>query len=112
MDGRIPPLKGGAKMTIRYIKSGSKNMVMTLHETDTSITIYVGNRTIYCIDVQLLKKVNGELYDVGNLSKIRCIDDFEKGTDSIMIMKLVISYIHSNYPIVKTLRFTDLSVKE
>lgn len=118
MDGKIPPPKQGARVTRKLVTVGIKRMIMTIHETDNSITIYVGNPRIYCIDVQLLKMINGDLYDRGNLSKIRwdkvCSldDNFEKGTDSTMLLKLVISYIHSTYPMVKTLRFTDMSTKE
>jgi hypothetical protein len=118
MDGKIPPAKQGVRVTTKLVKSSTKRMIMTIHESDRSVTIYVGNATIYCIDVQILKKVNGEFYDVGNLSKIRwdkvcsLADDFQKGTDSIMLLKLVISYIHSNYPVVTSLRFTDMSTKE
>ena len=118
MDGKIPPAKQGARITIKRITVGIKRMIMTIHETDMSITIYVGNATVYCIDVQILKKINGELYDIGNLNKIRwdkvCSlnDDFKKGTDSILLLKLVISYIYLKYPSVKTMRFTDMSTKE
>jgi hypothetical protein len=43
MDGKIPPPKEGAKVTIRSISVGKKRMIMTIHETSGSITIYVGN---------------------------------------------------------------------
>lgn len=118
MDGVIPPAKNGAIISVKRISVGLKRMVMTIHETESSITIYIGNAKIYCVDVQLLKKVNGKFYDTGNLNKIRwdkvCSlnDDFKRGTDSVMLLKLVISYIHLKYPEVKHLRFTDLSTKE
>ena len=118
MDGKIPPPKEGAKVTIRSISVGKKRMIMTIHETSGSITIYVGNRTVYCIDVFLEKNLLGKILPLGNLSKLRwdkvCTldDDFEKGKDSVMLLKLVISFIHSNYPSVKEIIFTDLSSKE
>lgn len=118
MDGKIPPPKGDAAVTILPISIGSKKMIMTIHETDRSIKLYIGNKTVYCIDVLLEKAITGELYDTGYLSKIRwdkvCSldNEFEKGKDSVMLVKLIISYINSNYPSVKKLRFTDLSTKE
>jgi hypothetical protein len=118
MDGKIPPPKEDAKVSVISINVGSKKMIMTIHETVRSITIYVGNKTVYCIDVMLEKAITGELYDTGYLSKIRwdkvCTldNDFEKGNDSIMLVKLILSYINSHYPSVKSLRFTDLSTKE
>lgn len=118
MEGKIPIPKLNTDIKRYNISVGDKNMIMTIHQTETSITFYCGNRTVYCIDIQLLKKANGQLYDTGNLTKIRwdrvCSlnDDFRKGTDSIMLLKLLIQYIHNNYSTVVTLRFTDFSTKQ
>ena len=116
-EGIIPKPKASQQVYTKYVTVRNKKMIMTFHESDTSITIYIGNSRIYCIDVQLLKKVNGEFYDQGHLTKIRwdrvCSlnDNFEKGTDSVMILKLILTYIFNTYPI-KSMTFTDLSTKE
>ena len=55
------------------------------------------------IEVTLLKTINGELYDIGDIRII--------GNASVPLIQSVISYIHSKYP-VTTLRFKDTCVKD
>jgi len=82
----------------RSINYGDESTVLTIHETDTSISIYVGDKNL--IDAKLLKTVNGELYEVGYLSKIGVCED--------SLIKVLLSYIHSNYA-VEALRFSDMT---
>jgi hypothetical protein len=93
------PAAANAKVARYSLKYNEKDMTMTIHETDMSITIYVGNDSLYCIDAKILKKVNGELYEVGYLTKIGGCEDY---------IKVVLSYIHSNYP-VGAVSFSDMS---
>jgi hypothetical protein len=97
-------------------KLRKKIMIITIFECETSITLNIGNSEIYCIDCTILKNNTG-IYDTGILTKARwdidCSigDPFEKGDDSIIIIKLLLTYIKDKYPSVKQLLFTDMSTK-
>lgn len=103
--------------TIRN-KIKTKTMIITTFETENSITIYIGSSEIYCIDCQLLKSTITGIYETGLLTKARWDTDcsldepFGKGSDSIIMIKLLLSYINNKYPNVKQVYFTDLSTKE
>lgn len=116
-DGLIPEQRRMGYPPIRkLIQVGNKKLVLTIHETDYSMTFYIGSRNIYCMDVQIIKKDSG--FDrVGAFHKIRydieCSvnGDFERSRDTNMILRLIITYIYRNYPEVKVLRFNDMSTK-
>jgi hypothetical protein len=99
-------------------KPQRKIMYITSYETESSVTIYIGSSNIYCIDCQLLNNPTIGVYDTGILTKARwdieCSinDPFEKGVDSIIIIKLLLTYIKDKYPSVTQLLFTDMSTKE
>jgi len=94
-----------------------KVMIITTYETINTIHIYIGSRNIYCMDVQLLKDKEFGTADTGVLTKVRwdtvcSIDEpFGKGTDTIMMIKALVTYIHNNYPNVVSLTFNDMSTK-
>lgn len=99
-------------------KNSKKIFIITIFECKTSITIYIGSSNIYCVDCQLLKNINTGIPYTGILTKARwdtecSIDNyFKKGNDSILIIKLLLSYIKNNYPTVNDIIFTDMSTKE
>jgi len=70
---------------------------MKIYEDDKYIII-----ESYGIEVKLVKTINGDLYDTGYIRII-----YETDIKSIQYM---ISYIHSNYPVI-TLNFKDDCVK-
>lgn len=123
-QGLIEPPRGLIKTirekviveTLIKNKLRKKNMIITTFECETSITINIGNSEIYCIDCTILKNNTG-IYNTGTLTKARwdidcSIDDpFEKGDDSITIIKLLLTYIKDKYPSVTNLLFTDMSTK-
>jgi hypothetical protein len=94
-----------------------KVMIITTYETINTITIYIGNRDIYCIDVQLLKDNETNTVNTGYLTKARwdsvCSieEPFSNGADTIIMIKLLVTYIHDNYPNVSELLFNDMSTK-
>lgn len=124
-QGLIEPPRGVIKTTLEKVivestvnnKTRKKVMIITTFECETSIMINIGNREIYCIDCTLLKNTISGIYDTGLLTKARwdidCSigDPFSKGDDSIMIIKLLLTYIKDKYPNVKELLFTDMSTK-
>jgi hypothetical protein len=94
-----------------------KIMIITTYETVNTITIYAGNRDIYCMDIQLLKDIDTNTANIGYLTKARwdsvcSIDEpFGRGADTIIMIKLLVSYIKDNYPNVTQLLFNDMSTK-
>jgi hypothetical protein len=94
-----------------------KVMIITTYETINTIIIYIGNHDIYCIDVQLLKDANTNTVNMGYLTKARwdavCSieEPFTNGGDTIMMIKLLVSYIKDKYPNVSGLMFNDMSTK-
>ena len=102
--------KGGNKTT-------KKVMIITTYETINTIRIYIGNRDIYCMDVQLLKDSETQTATTGHLEKARwdtvcSLDEpFGKGTDTILMIKTLINYIKNTYPNVEALTFNDMSTK-
>ena len=95
-----------------------KTMVITEYDTERSTTIYIGSATIYCVDITISRDIGDTYKPRGFLTKIRwdgeCSinDPFEKGTDTIMILKLAMTYVHRNYPTVKHMTFTDMSTRQ
>jgi len=117
-QGTIEVPRGTIKTEQSHVIANKKHMIITEFHTQDGVTIYIGSETIYCIDV-LLRKIEGsDVFEpIGLLSKIRwdgeCSlnDPFEKGSDTIMIFQLIISYLRNKYPDVKVLQFTDLSTR-
>lgn len=117
-QGTIEPPSGVIQTRRQNVMVGRKTMVITEYDTERSTTIYIGSDQIYCIDMTLSKDI-GDIYKPrGFLTKIRwdgeCSinDPFEKGTDTIMILKLAMTYVHRNYPTVKHMIFTDMSTRQ
>ena len=126
------PLEGlieapsGTIDTKRYkISTGGKTMILTVFEEHNSLTFYLGGYKVYCVDAQIVKLTPTVFLDEGYLSKVRYDTQcstlrvenekeaiFEKGKDTSMILRLMMTYIKNTYPQVKTLTFTDLSTKK
>jgi hypothetical protein len=94
-----------------------KHMIITSYETASAITIYIGSYDIYCVEVVLYKRSSDNTFYSGTLNKARWDNacslgsPFEKGTDTIMILKLLMTYIKDRYPDVPYIAFTDMSTK-
>jgi len=116
--GTIEPPRGVINMVQQKVTVGRKTMIITEYHTELSTTIYIGSNTIYCIDITLFKGMDGTYMPRGILTKVRwdgecsLTDPFEHGTDTIMIFTLAMSYIHTMYPTVTVMAFTDLSTKQ
>lgn len=115
-EGTIEAPRGVIRETRETVKANDKHMVITTYECERSITIFIGSSTIYCIDAQLFK-ANGQIMDTGILTKIRWDSEcstsnpFTKGSDTNMILQLLMTYIKDRYPDVKHIGFTDMSTK-
>jgi hypothetical protein len=97
---------------------GNKTMTITEYHTKWNITIYIGSPTIYCIDITISKDIGYTYHSRGILNNIRwdgeCqfADPFEQGTDTFMMIHVIMTYLHRFYPAIKELTYTDLSSKE
>jgi hypothetical protein len=118
------PLEGlieapsGTIDTKRYkMRVDGKSMILTVFEELNSLTFYLGGYKIYCVDAQITKDDEGIFHTRGFLTKVRydtqCAHEgeFKRGSDTTMILKLMMTYIKNNYPEVKTMKFTDLSTR-
>jgi hypothetical protein len=100
----------------RYEITTSENkFLLTVRESNESdsVMIYIGGIDTYCLECQLFKHST-----IANLPKImydeKCslTGRFERGTDVIRIMSLLITYILDTYPHVTTITFDDFSTRE
>ena len=104
-------------VTRHKLQVGSKSLLLTIHESESIIILYIGGHEKYCIEVLLYKQVGGETITQGHLShvyyNINCSleNNFQRGIDTDMILKLLMSYIKDNYPYITTLRFEDTSYR-
>jgi hypothetical protein len=116
-DGEYPPLREGNILTSYTLKLLTKSLRLVVYETSTSFLLYIGGHEIYCINVQIFKESSGYDISEGNLIKIRydtvCSleNNFVRGIDTTMILRVMCDYISKNYSYVKVLRFTDQSTR-
>jgi hypothetical protein len=97
------------------MKTSENRFLLTVRESNESdsIMIYIGGPDTYCIECQLFKHS-----PIANLPKImydeKCslTGKFERGTDTLRIMSLLISYIQDTYPHVSSITFDDFSTRE
>lgn len=114
-EGIIPIPKIGTNVLKKIIKLAKKSLLMTIHESDYSTTIYIGGYTKYCIEAQIMKPLSKQDITVGAFNKIRfdveCSleHDFTRGYDTTMILKLLLTYVHTMYPEVQRMSFNDMS---
>jgi hypothetical protein len=117
-QGTIAPPYDVLRTVQQHVTVGNKTMVITEFHKKRPITIYIGSAKVYCVDITLYKDDDGICRPRGDLNNIRwdgaCSINhpFEKGTDTIMIFKLAMTYIHRTYPTVTELSFTDMSTRQ
>jgi hypothetical protein len=113
--GSIPEPKYGTKITRKKLILGKMDYILTIHETDSSITYFIGGKNIYCADIQIAKNMDGTFSDKASLSKIRKDDAcyvggvYEEGVTTAEIFKFALQLLYDMYPNVKSLRFNDTS---
>lgn len=114
-DGLIPPKKEWQTEIIKTITIGRKKLKMVIHESNKDIDIYIGGHDIFCIHATLIKRDN---ISIGFLNKVRydsvCSleNDFVRGIDTSLIIKLLLTYIARNYKNIKSISFNDTSSRE
>jgi hypothetical protein len=122
MGDIIPPRRYNSVET-KTIDVQSKQIKLTVYKGDDTDTIFIGGHTKFCIDALVQKADTEFARRGGNVSNvylshiyydINCSLDgkFKRGLDTNMIMRLFLSYIKNNYSHVKTVTFTDTSVRQ
>jgi hypothetical protein len=122
MGDIIPPRRFNAVET-NTLEVKSKQIKLTVYKGDDTDTLFMGGHTKFCIDALVQKDDTEFAKRGGNISNvflshiyydINCSLDgkFKRGLDTNMIMRLFLSYIKTNYPHVKTVTFTDASVRQ
>lgn len=115
-NGDYPEKNPQETETFQVIRLGSLSILLTKRESEKQITIYLGGPTRWCVYCEL-PKVGGQLKDIGYLNKVRfdllCSMEhsFAKGHDTKQLIRLLVQYIHENYPSVTHLSFNDTSTK-
>lgn len=110
-----PKAREGTSVIHKKLKIGTKTMRMSIYESQTSITIYIGGHEEYCIEIQMMKPGYGYDITMAHFSKIRwdlnCSLEynFQRGVDTNMLLKLAMSYISRNYRDVTHMTFNDAS---
>jgi hypothetical protein len=119
----IPP-KGASLPLIKTLKYGKKTFKLSIYETTDCITLFIGGNNLFCIDAFLYKpdspfsRIPGFNLNEAVLSHIYYNSDctlnknFERGTDTLNILSLLISYIKDNYKHVTTINLNDTSFRE
>ena len=117
----LPKADSDTNVTKHTIKIGTKSLLMSLYETEDSITLYIGGHDMYCLDINIIKYTSkmASTFDptIANLSKIQWNQNcsleynFRRGIDSNMILKFAITYIQKTYPHVKGISFNDASFR-
>ena len=116
--GAIEPPSDVLRTVQQNVTVGNKTMVITEYHTKRPITIYIGSAKVYCVDITLYKDDDGICRPRGDLNNIRWDGEcsinspFEQGTDTIMIFKLAMTYVHRTYPTVTEIVFTDMSTRQ
>jgi hypothetical protein len=116
-QGTIEEPRGTIQTIIEKVIVNKKTMIITSYICERSITIYIGSYNIYCIDAQIFKDATNKILPDVLLSKIRwdgecsLYDPFESGSDTVMILKLLLTYLKDKYPDIKKVYFTDVSTR-
>jgi hypothetical protein len=117
----IPPVKPDVHVQAHTVRLAKKTLQLTIHESDYSYNLYVGGRDVFCVQAQVFKP--GSVYErfmditIGNLPHLQYSKDctldanFQRGVDTVGIVRFIVSYIAENYPHVRQLSFTDASYR-
>lgn len=94
---KYPVPKAGVKESKIVVKVNLKKLLIVYHESDTSISIYIGGDNTYCAHVIIIKQTPSLTY--ANFSRLdydmACDLDnnFKRGVDTNMIFNLMITIV-------------------
>ena len=99
--------------TREELETKTNTYLLTRRSSDWSEMIYIGGTTTYCIECQILHD-----NPIANLSKIEYDETcslsgtFKRGSDTVGILELLLSYIHNTFKHVHQVQFDDYSYRE
>lgn len=93
--------------TREELETETNTYLLTRRSSDWSVMIYIGGITTYCIECQILHDS-----PIANLSKIEydencSLSGSKRGSDTVGILELLLSYIQNNFKQVRQLQFDD-----
>jgi hypothetical protein len=110
---KYPEIKSSQVEKNEIIKTSMNSYLLKTRTSDSTTLIYIGEIDKYCIECQI------DPHDsIGLLSKIEYDEKcsltgrYERGTDTLTIMTLMIEHIHATFPHVKQLKFDDYSYRD
>jgi hypothetical protein len=118
----VPEKKATAKEQKYILHVGKKTILLTVHENKGTMTLYIGGLRHFCVKAQVM--LPGSAYDgvfdirIGDLPHVQYNQlcnlegNFKRGVDTTMILRTMLTWIHTNYPHVTHLRFTDTSWRD
>ena len=95
------------------IETDTNTYLLTRRNSDWSSMLYIGGLTTYCIECQII--YNSPIAD---LAKIEYVEPctltgrFKRGSDTVGILELLLSYIQQNFKHIRQLQFDDYSYRE
>ena len=110
---RYYPKKPTQVETMYELETSKNKYLLTTRESESSVMIYIGGIDTYCLECQIIKE-----NAVANLPKIiydeKCslTGKFERGTDTLMLMTLLVNYVKEKYTYVSAITFDDYSTRE
>jgi hypothetical protein len=108
-----PAIKSSQVEKNEVINTRMNSYLLKTRTSDSSTLLYIGGVDTYCIECQI-----EPTSPIGLLSKIEYDEKcslsgrYERGTDTITIITLMLEHIQQNYPYVKQLTFDDYSYRE
>lgn len=118
----VPPPSPGDTATRTTLRIGKKHILLTTYETLDSYVLYFGGRYFYCLYAIVSKQESSMAayftHETGCLPEIHYTtscsleENFRRGIDTTMLVRLAITYIKKTYPYVKILTFSDASYRE
>ena len=109
----LPKKKADAVESRILLRLNRKSILLTVRETPRSILLYMGGRHLYCCSAQIIKPANeiSNLITVDFNTQCSIENDFQRGIDTTMLVRLMITYIARTYPFVTTLKLDDVSTR-
>jgi hypothetical protein len=108
--GDIVPPTGSSRPTLYRVTTGGKSLKVSVYETETAYTIFIGGHHKFCIDC-LITKGSSVAYLSHIYSNVQCSleQNFRGGHDTKMIVNLLLSFIKDNFPHIREVEFNDTS---
>lgn len=117
-----PIPRDDTNVTKQLLTLDKKQVVFSTYETKDTITYYIGGYDLFCLELFIMKQDSlfSRILDVSvaKLNKIqynkKCSlhNNFERGIDTSVILKFMISYVSEHYPYITSISFNDASSRE